>query len=451
MLARQWCASFLLLVIAMPVLGKPPGPLEVEPDSLRPGLAAEYRSLTDKDASLTRIDLKPAFHLGLSSPHPRIPLGPFEAVWTGVLNLNDAGPITFDAFVCGEATMEVDGVVVFQGRGESETAQVRSKDKLERDPGVYRLQIRYRSLPELPARLQIWWQGASFSREPLSAWHLKHLSSELSQSAAKEALAEEGRATVEKFGCARCHSGAFPGVTAPPPGPSLADAGRRISRAWLLDWLDDPAKMRADAHMPALFSADRTGFVERWLLAEYLLGSADKAPAKESPADHRMGRRHFISIGCATCHHLPDAEETDTLNIGRTPLTGLKERLPADELAAFLGNPHSRYPDGRMPRLPMPLDSARDIAAYLLLWSKPAQTADVKPPTAEEISAVSRRLGKEIGRLLLGLAAAQASVFVDNALGHEQRRRPAVEMLALLRADLVPHAAAQVPSASVRT
>ncbi len=368
------------------------GPLEVEPDELRGGIVARYRSLTDREATLTRVDAKLAFYLGQSSPHPRIPPGPFEVTWTGVLRLNDPAPISFEAFVCGELTVEVDGVTVLQGRGESETTRLGPKEKLRREPGLYRLKVRYRSLEKLSARLQVWWQGPTFSAEPLPAWNLKHLAGDAGEEVTREQLAEKGRVMVERFGCVRCHSGAFPGVTAPPPGPSLADASRRLSRSWLIDWLDNPAKVRADARMPALFAADRTGAVERWLVAEYLSGP-DRAPTKEA-GDHRMGRRQFVSYGCATCHFLPDVDRGEQADHDRTPLSGLAERLPASDLAAFLGNPHSRYPDGRMPRLPLTPDAARDIAAYLLLWSKPAEkTAEVKPPTAEEINAVSRRLG----------------------------------------------------------
>jgi glucose/arabinose dehydrogenase len=48
-----------------------------------------------------------------------------------------------------------------------------------------------------------------------------------------------------------------------------------------------------------------------------------------------------------------------------------------------------------MPSLPLSPAGAQDIAAYLLLWSKPIreQRPAVEPPTAEEINEVSRRLG----------------------------------------------------------
>lgn len=380
-----------------PAGAKESGPLDAELEDLQPGLLARYASLLDKEAVLDRIDARPAFHLGHSSPHPRIPPGPFEVVWTGTLHIKDPAPITFAAFVCGEVVMEVDGKTVLQGRGQSETAQIRCKEELSRPAGVYRLKIRYRALADLPARLQICWQGPSFAREPLPAWQFKHLAGDVSDKIVREQLVEKGRRAVGQLGCARCHAASFPAVTEPPPGPALADLNRRVQREWLRDWLEEPAKMRAEARMPALFSADRKGFVERWVVVEHLLGSGTQKPASNNPSgDHRLGRRRFVELGCAACHFLPDAERSEQPDFDRTLLTGLPDRLPAGELAAFLGNPQARYPDGRMPRLPIAPKTARDLAAYLLLWSKPApphaERDDYTPPTPQEIAALSRRL-----------------------------------------------------------
>src|SRR4051794_2101092 len=74
-------------------------PLEVEAEDLRPGLVAEYRGAGG--AALARVEAKPAFALGHSSPHPRIPAGPFEVTWTGALLIHEAGPLTFEAFAGG--------------------------------------------------------------------------------------------------------------------------------------------------------------------------------------------------------------------------------------------------------------------------------------------------------------------------------------------------------------
>jgi cytochrome c551/c552 len=397
---RRWLLLFVVGLL-LPSNGRAqdtakPAPLDVELEDLRPGLVAIYRSLADPGASLSRIDARPAFTLGHSSPHPRIPSGPFSAEWTGVLFLKETAPISFDASVAGELTMEVDGVTVLQGRGEHETSRLGPKEPLKRPPGFYRLKVKYRSLADRPARLQIGWQGPTFTREPLPAWQLKHLAADMPKTLPAEQLAEKGRLAVGRLGCARCHSGAFPGVAEPPPGPSLADVGRRVSRSWLLGWLADPSRIRQGSRMPALFAADRTGFVERWIIAEHLVGpsTSKKREAAAVLGDHRLGRREFVSIGCAACHHVPDIDRADQADFDRFPLTGLADRWPAEDLAAFLGNPHGRYPDGRMPRLPVPPNTARDIAAYLLLWSKPSDVAAGadKPPTAEEINQVARRL-----------------------------------------------------------
>jgi glucose/arabinose dehydrogenase/cytochrome c2 len=410
---RCWTGGIILLILGgWPLRGETPaapkpGALDVEPEEVRPGLVAHYRSLTDEGAVLDRIDAKPAFFLGDSSPHPRLPPGPFTVAWTGVLRLADAGPLTFDARVCGEVAVEVDGVPVLAGRGEDEAAQVGPKEPLKRPRGMYRLSIRYRSLPGRPVRLQIGWEGPTFSREPLPAWHLGHLAADVPPAAAREQLAETGRAAVVRHGCARCHRGAFPGVSDPPPGPALADVKGRINPTWLLDWLEEPTRVRPDARMPALFGAGRQGFVERWLVTEHLLGSAlsVKRPPPGKAGDHRAGRTAFIGIGCAACHFLPEGDRSSQPDFGRTVLTGLSDRLPAEALATFLTDPHARYPDGRMPRFPLTPEAARDIAAYLLLWSKPARTrAEVeKPPTGDEIDEVSRRLGVG-GRAAAGAA-----------------------------------------------
>src|SRR5262245_17390746 len=96
---RTWGIAVLLIGVGSdPLYG---GPLEAEPEGLRPGLVAHYRSLAGQEATLDRIDAKPAFRLSASSPHPRIPPGPFEVVWTGALYVTDPAPVTFDAYVCG--------------------------------------------------------------------------------------------------------------------------------------------------------------------------------------------------------------------------------------------------------------------------------------------------------------------------------------------------------------
>ena len=379
--------------LALSLLTLTAAPLDVDPADLRPGLVAEYRSVANPRATAIRVEPKPAFNLGESSPHPRLPIGAFEVTWTGVLTVRDAGPITFSAQLNGELVVTVDDVRVLDGRGDLSAAHLVGKSTLSREPGEYRLTVRFRSLPHVPARLQLWWQGPGFDPEPIPAWRLGHLATELTDAARQDLLAARGQSLVEAFGCAHCHPGAFPSVIAPPPGPSLADAGKRLGRSWLVNWLAEPVKVRPGAHMPAVFAADRAGFVERWLVADHLSGGGDRRAADKPAGDHRMGRRHFLGLGCAACHIVPDVPRAEQETLNRTSLVGLGDRLSAADLAAFLVNPHGRYPDGRMPRLPVTPEQARDMAAYLLLWSPRSDPPAADPPTAEEVQNAVRKLG----------------------------------------------------------
>jgi mono/diheme cytochrome c family protein len=358
-----------------------------EPEAPLPGLVAEYRSV---GVSVCQVDAKPAFYVGHASPHPRLPPGPFEVTWTGVIQLRDEGLLSFSAFAGGKLSMQVDGKTVLDVHGASDQVLFPAKGFLKREPGYYPVKIRFQSGADVPARLQLFWEAPSFAREPIPAWRFSHRAADESPALHADLKVLHGRAMAERFGCARCHSSAFPGVSEPQPGPSLADAGHRLKREWVLNWLAGPAKVRDDARMPALFADDRAGFAERWLIADYLTRGEKR---DESLGDHRQGRMAFVGLGCGACHFVPDIDRKEQPDLGRTPLTGLGDRLPPGDLAAFLGNPLTRYPDGRMPRLPVTPEQARNIAAFLLLWSKPTEPAAAEAPKPEELRTAIKRAG----------------------------------------------------------
>src|SRR5215468_2710243 len=113
--------------LALCLLTTPTAPLDLEPGDLKPGLVAEYRSVAEPEARVTRIESKPAFTLGRSSPHPRIPTGPFEVTWRGWISIRDRDAITFSAVVGGELTVIVDDFTVLEGRGDRETSRIAGK------------------------------------------------------------------------------------------------------------------------------------------------------------------------------------------------------------------------------------------------------------------------------------------------------------------------------------
>jgi len=237
--------------------------------------------------------------------------------------------------------------------------------------------------------------------------NLRHVPAELSGEARAELLAAQGREAVIRHGCARCHREAF-GIVDPPPGPWLADVGERIDRSWMLRWLADPKALRPGARMPALFAADRNGFVERFIVADWLQRTTGTSvPAsREVTGDHRPGRQEFIGLGCAACHPLPDGDPVSPPDPKRAAFEGLIDRTTQRHLALFLANPLVRYPDGRMPRFPVTPQTARDLAAYLLIYSRAAvlDLEEASTPTSDEIEAVAGKLGVQ------GIDAAAAAL-----------------------------------------
>src|SRR5205085_12048677 len=135
--------------------------------------------------------------------HPRIPPGPFEVVWTGLLLFQDADVITIDRVVGGDAKVFIAG---------SEVA-----GPLELKPGFHPIRIEYRSKNGVRARFQLGWEGKTFAREPIPAWKFRHPAADETDAVRQEIGVQRGRERVAQLGCARCHLSAFPGSTETPP------------------------------------------------------------------------------------------------------------------------------------------------------------------------------------------------------------------------------------------
>src|ERR1051325_1277567 len=113
---RTWS---LLLIVLLTCSSQGQEPVEIDDPAteLRPGLAAEYRSVTTS-AAFTTIELKPSFTWDTSSPHPRIPSGPFEGTWKGLIDVRTKEPIRWSALISGEITVHIGKQIVLQGQGK---------------------------------------------------------------------------------------------------------------------------------------------------------------------------------------------------------------------------------------------------------------------------------------------------------------------------------------------
>ncbi len=252
-------------------------------ESLEQGLVATYRTLApgSGDATLARIDAKPAFALGNSSPHPRIPPSPFEVVWKGRLDQSVPDQVRFGAYVAGDVSVVVHGVIVLQGRGDAETAWVDAKQSLELPFGSYPVEITYRSLPEVPARLQLWWSGTAFSWEPLPAWRFKHAGNQVSVAVRRDDLATRGRQIAGQLGCARCHRTAMPSADETPPGPrSPAWIAECVGRGCFNGWQTRHRFVRAHTCQPCSHTTDKGWWNDRsWQIIYFVPTTQRERPS----------------------------------------------------------------------------------------------------------------------------------------------------------------------------
>src|SRR5207237_1376630 len=94
----------------------------------------------------------------------------------------------------------------------------------------YPITVRYRSLADVPARLQVWWEAPSFAAEVVPAWRFGHTAAHRSPALEADQQAATGRALAGQLGCARCHAGALPAGTDRPPGRAIGGPRARVCR-----------------------------------------------------------------------------------------------------------------------------------------------------------------------------------------------------------------------------
>ena len=193
---------------------------------------------------------------------------------------------------------------------------------------------------------------------------------ERSHAAAPDAAG--GRLLYNELGCINCHGG----DTGLPPrrGPDLTTATKRASAAWLRSFIADPAGHRSGTTMPKLSAA--TAAADAEAVVHFLGTLASKnspRPTRIAHLNADLGKTLYHTRGCVACH-APQADytppdgrpATGDFGYGASAFPALTEKYDVSTLAAFVRTPHTSRPDGRMPRIEMEEQDARDIAAYLL-------------------------------------------------------------------------------------
>ncbi len=353
----------------------------VEPEQLRRGLIAA--ACDTSRPAVTVHALEPLVALNLQSGeafHPRLRADGGEIVWKGFLHVRDEGEHTFAATLRGDLTLRIGGKVVFSGRVKAGEPAFVSGRGVKLSGGVHPFEARFTRLTGA-ARVEVFWQGPGFRREPLPADVLGHLPTELPAALVSDRLANSGRLLVEEGACVRCHTPAEPGsgergdgrvsrTLGSRQGPDLSRVGGRIFAGYLERWLESPSRLRPGTAMPEMFAPDEKA--ERHAVARYLstLGGPLVGEAKkEDKGDAKRGEQLFGRLGCFACHGTAGkAVQARSASEGTQilPLLGLGSKTTPKHLAEYMRNPLALNETSRMPRMLLDIRESSDLTAFLL-------------------------------------------------------------------------------------
>ena len=333
------------------------------------------------------------------APDPRLPSLGWHARWQGVIRILHPGKYRFSAAHSGPLKILLGGKPVLDAPQPNTHPEPGAEVQLAF--GVVPIEILFQPQQQ-STELKVYWQSETLAREPLPAQSLGH-----TKDAPK--LVDSffaGRLAVEEHSCTACHRPSdavrLSKSLITRPGPRLSDAGTRLNAAWIFHWLDNPQAMRPEAVMPRLFGGDDRGRLERYAVAVYLASQGQPPAAEPVEAESQLvahGERLYNQTGCIVCHEKHGATPA------RATLKGLCQKTTHTALTAYLMNPASCDPAGRMPSLSLDKADATSLALYLIRRDEPA----MKP------LATSRGIGRP---------RVAASAFGGGKLGRRYFRRP---------------------------
>lgn len=204
--------------------------------------------------------------------------------------------------------------------------------------------------------------------------------------------AAAGQLLLGELNCTSCHQAESPRVQTR-SAPDLSAVGARTTPGYLRAYLTDPQAAKPGSAMPNVFHASapqmKAGAVEA--LTHYLvsLGGPIKPAAVTGTAlDAAAGEKLFHTVGCVACH-APRGEQAKAKDgkpiaykVASVPLPDLARKTTVDHLAAFLKEPHTIRPSGRMPSLNLSSGEAKSLAVYLLKDQLDNPQADQAAPVA---------------------------------------------------------------------
>lgn len=181
----------------------------------------------------------------------------------------------------------------------------------------------------------------------------------------------EGRVLAQRFGCMKCHR--IQGYEDRwKIGASLEHVQIKLSKDWIVKWLQDPKRFRPSTKMPKSFHLSNNTSQEDndrdnaaiQSIAAYLMKNSEPVTlsAAPVPGDPANGEKLVKEIGCLGCHGAAGMK----LDSYAAELSSLGSKVSPEWLYTWLKDPKRYIHNTRMPNLRLTDQQAADITAYLL-------------------------------------------------------------------------------------
>ncbi len=210
-----------------------------------------------------------------------------------------------------------------------------------------------------------------------------------------------GKRLLRELGCIGCHrTGQL--VEEERVGPRLAAIGSKVSRKWLNKWLVNPKGYLPNGKMPHF----RLRQPAANALAAYLMTFADKAidATADEEGDYDAGATINRKLQCIVCHKTREDSQGNLVggDIGPS-LLKIGNKVNRRWFVTFLQDPHTFYPNTKMPRFHFSGQETRDLAQFAMeewvdydLLDAEEEQPD-SPPDSPELIEQGQRLYAELG------------------------------------------------------
>jgi mono/diheme cytochrome c family protein len=349
----------------IPLLIQPPS-WSADTDGLNPGLAATfYQAAAQTPRTLDALVL-PNLRLNVpegSSPTPFLEPGPFDAEWTGFLDVPIRSSHQFEVDLVGHLELQINGKPVLTADAV-EPGSFRSKS-VRLAKGTNQIRATLRSLPSGQARLRLNWIPRKAFAGPVPNQAFWHADSTEIDAFSKVRL---GRSLFLERRCAHCHTVIGPGagsleLTA--EGPSFQGIGSRLNQTWMTRWILNPIGLRSSAKMPRLLHGI-TSETDVAAIAAFLATCREEPKrtdnAPNTTAHLEAGKQLFNTLRCTVCHGIPGTTDGKDVLVN---LDFVDQKFAPGTLASFLLAPEQHHPWSRMPNFHLSTVEANQLATFL--------------------------------------------------------------------------------------